>query len=128
MKQKTHLMVSPDWVGTLDELEPERAVCSLKATVEMSADDRGLIHGGFVFGLADYACMCAVNDPNVVIGGSNVKFLRPVTVGQTMVSEAWVTNAEGKKRICEVKVSVEGEVVSEGALTCFVLPKHVLDM
>jgi acyl-coenzyme A thioesterase PaaI-like protein len=44
----------------------------------MAADQRGLVHGGFTFGLADYAAMVAVNDPNVVLGAAEVRFLAPV--------------------------------------------------
>ena len=48
----------------------------------MAADGRGLVHGGFTFGLADFAAMCAVNDPNVVLGAATCKFLAPVQVGR----------------------------------------------
>jgi acyl-coenzyme A thioesterase PaaI-like protein len=48
----------------------------------MAVDDRGLVHGGFVFGLADHAAMLAVNDPNVVLGAASTRFLKPVRVGE----------------------------------------------
>ncbi|TAL16642.1 thioesterase [bacterium] len=127
MKQMTHLKISPTLVGKIECVEPENAIATLKATPEMCADERGLVHGGFTFGLADYAVMVAVNDPNVVLGSSQVRFLRPVTAGQTMRAEAQVTSAEGKKRIVKVTVTVEGQPVMEGEMTAFVLPKHVLD-
>ncbi len=127
MEQLTHLRIDPELVGVVTELDVERAVATLDASEEMSADERGLIHGGFTFGLADYAAMVAVNDPNVVLGGANVKFISPVTVGQTMVAEAWVTSTEGKKKVVEVVVRVAGDKVMEGTLTTFVLGKHILD-
>ncbi|TLN24839.1 PaaI family thioesterase [bacterium] len=127
MKQNTHLAINPSLVGKVEKLEAENAVVTLLAAPEMAADQRGLVHGGFTFGLADYAVMLAVNDPNVVLGGASVKFLKPVAVGQLMRAEAVVTNAEGKKRIVKVTVTVDGAPVMEGELTAFVLPKHVLD-
>ena len=127
MKQNTHLSIDPGLVGSVELVEPEHAVVTLTGTEEMSADERGLVHGGFTFGLADYAAMVAVNDPNVVLGGADVKFLSPVTVGQVMRAEAHVTGVSGKKRIVRVEVTAGGEPVLDGELTCFVLPKHVLD-
>jgi acyl-coenzyme A thioesterase PaaI-like protein len=63
----------------------------------MAADDRGLVHGGFVFGLADHAAMLAVNDPFVVLGSAEVRFLRPVVVGERLVAEARVGEVAGRK-------------------------------
>lgn len=127
MKQNTHLRIDPELVGKVTELAEGRAVAELTATARMAADERGLVHGGFTFALADFAAMAAVNDPNVVLGASSVKFLKPVTVGQVMVAEAAVTASEGKKRLLDAVVRVNGEKVLEGQLTAFVLPRHVLD-
>ena len=55
---------------------------------EMAVDAAGLVHGGFVFGLADHAAMLAVNDPYVVLGSAAVRFLRPVRVGERLIAEA----------------------------------------
>lgn len=126
MQQNTHLKIDRELVGEAVEIGEGRAVAELLATARMAADERGLVHGGFTFALADYAVMLAVNDPFVVLGGSEVKFLRPVSVGQKMVAEAKITASEGKKRVAEVSVTVEGEKVLEGTMTAFVLPKHVL--
>ncbi|MEZ4525578.1 MAG: hotdog domain-containing protein [Desulfobacterales bacterium] len=99
----------------------------LKTLPEMAADEKGLVHGGFVFGLADYAAMIAVNHPNVVLGGANVKFLKPVKVGESVTAEARVTEQKGKKHLVTVTAAA-GEIrVFEGEFTCFVLDKHVLD-
>ncbi len=127
MNQRTHLSISPTLVGAVTDLTTGAATARLVATPEMAADDRGLVHGGFTFGLADYAAMCAVNDPLVVLGGAETRFLGPVRVGQTMVATATVTAEKGRKRTVEVAVSVESTVVMSGTLTCFVLDQHVLD-
>ena len=63
----------------------------MTTTNAMAADDIGLVHGGFIFGMADYAAMLAVNDPNVVLGAADVKFLKPVSVQETVVAEARVS-------------------------------------
>ena len=92
----------------------------------MSVDTHQLVHGGFIFGLADYAAMIAVNDPNVVLGSADVKFLKPVKVGDKVIAEADTIEVKGKKHTVTVEVKREDESVFSGQFTCFVLEKHVL--
>lgn len=107
-------------------LEEGCAVVRFVATEEMGADDMGLVHGGFVFGLADHAAMLAVNHPNVVLGSAEVRFTAPVKVGEEVVATATRTEAKGKKHILDVKASVGGREVLTGTFTAFVLERHVL--
>lgn len=127
MEPATHLRISPTLVGTPVALAPGEATARLLTTPDMAADARGLVHGGFVFGLADYAAMLAVNDPFVVLGAAEVRFLAPVTVGETVEATARVEAAEGKKRRATVVARVGEREVLTGAFDCFVLPAHVLD-
>jgi acyl-coenzyme A thioesterase PaaI-like protein len=92
----------------------------------MAVDDFGLIHGGFVFGLADYAAMIAVNDPNVVLGAAEVKFLKPSMTNDMLVAEAKVSQENGNKRMVSVVVKKGDTEVFTGVFTCFVLKKHIL--
>jgi acyl-coenzyme A thioesterase PaaI-like protein len=92
----------------------------------MRADASGLIHGGFVFGLADYAAMVAVNHPNVVLGAAETKFLKPVQVGDQLQAEAHIQERQGKKIFVAVTVRRASEEIFQGLFTCFVPPRHVL--
>jgi acyl-coenzyme A thioesterase PaaI-like protein len=92
----------------------------------MVADAQGLVHGGFIFGAADYAAMCAVNDPNVVLGASSSRFVVPVKVGDAVQCKAKVLSRKGRKSIVSVQALVDGELVFEGSFTAFVLDRHVL--
>ena len=129
MNQQTHPNISVSLVGEALELGPQRATAKLQLSSEMAADERGLVHGGFTFGLADFAAMLAVNDPNVVLGAAECRFLAPTTVGQTLVATAAVQSEKGKKRVVDVSVAVapEGQVVFTGSFVCYVLAGHVLD-
>ncbi|SMP14175.1 Thioesterase superfamily [Desulfurobacterium pacificum] len=127
MEIKTHEKIDKRLCGEPVKLEEGRAEVKLKTVPEMAADEKGLVHGGFVFGQADYAAMLAVNHPNVVLGAANVKFLKPVKVGDILLAKAQVVKEEGKKRIVDVVVERDGEAVFEGEFTCFVLPVHVLE-
>lgn len=125
-QSRTHLLISPEWVGQVVSLEEGRAEVRLITRQEMVADERGLVHGGFTFGLADYAAMLAVNDPHVVLGAAEVRFLAPVTFGEALLARAEVVEGSGKKRIVKCTVSTD-RLVFEGTFSCFVLPGHVLD-
>ena len=70
--------------------------------------------------------MIAVNHPHVVLGASDVKFLKPVRVGDTVLAQAQVREVEGKKYSVSVSVTKDAQVVFQGTFTCFVLDKHVL--
>ncbi len=124
--QNTHRALSPRLCGEVRELAVGTARVEWLAGEETRADERGLVHGGFVFGLADYAAMLAINDPFVVLGSADVRFLRPVVVGDTLWAAAHEQPAQGKKRMVSVEVSRTGEVVMLGTFTCFVLAEHVL--
>jgi uncharacterized protein (TIGR00369 family) len=129
-EQKTHIFISKDLVGEVKWIEGGKASrVELKMNEDMKADSRGLVHGGFTFGLADYAAMVAVNEPWVVLLSSTVKFLKPVTVGDPLTAEARITHTEGKKRKiwCEV-FNQDREKVFEGEFLCYVPNKHVLDL
>ena len=127
MNIQTHQAIDRRLCGEPIALAEGFARVRLTTVDAMAADAAGLVHGGFVFGQADYAAMLAVNHPHVVLGAAEVRFLKPVRVGAVLEAEARVTAAEGKKRVVAVAVRREGEAVLEGVCTCFVLPRHVLD-
>ena len=123
----THLNIDRSLCGEIVELGEGRAQVELKTDERMAADPQGLVHGGFVFGAADYAAMLAVNDPNVVLGAAETRFLAPVRVGQSVAVGATITETKGRKRKVEVEAKVDETVVLTGTLTCFVLDHHVLE-
>lgn len=126
MEIKTHRRASPRLVGRVVSLDEGVAtVAELEASEEMAVDEHGLVHGGFTFGLADYAAMTAVNHPNVVLGGAECRFVAPVKTGDTMVARASVREGEGRRSEVDVEVSVAGKKVFEGVFTCFKLDKHI---
>ena len=108
-------------------VEAGRAVVEWSAGPETAADDRGLVHGGFVFGVADYAAMLAVNEPNVVLVGATSRFRRPVRSGDQLRAEAIVGESEGRRHRVDVSVRRGEEVVMDGSFDCAVTRRHVLE-
>jgi uncharacterized protein (TIGR00369 family) len=126
MEITTHQKISQELCGKAMEVKEGYSRVELVTLEKMAVDETGLVHGGFIFGQADYAAMIAVNHPNVVLGGADVKFLKPVKAGEKIVAQANVTAIEGKKNIVEVTVNRGEEKVFQGTFFCFVLGKHVL--
>jgi len=126
MQLDTHLDIDTSLCGKVTKLEPGYAEVLLHTTQQMSVDGHGLVHGGFVFGAADFSAMSAVNDPYVVLGASTSKFTAPVRVGDAVVCKACVTSEKGKKREVAVHAFVANTLVFEGRFTTFVLDSHVL--
>ena len=123
---RTHLAIDQALCGKPLFIENGESQVTFTALPEMAADKTGLVHGGFVFGLADYAAMLAVNHPNVVLGSADVKFLNPVQVGDTLEARASVQKVDGKKQMVDVVISKRDKEVFTGRFTCFVLEAHIL--
>ncbi len=127
MEQRTHRLTKERLVGRPVRIEPGKAEVELLTTEEMAVDEYGLVHGGFTFGLADYAAMLAVNEPTVVLGKAEVKFLKPVRAGGKLIAQAEIKEDLGRKKMVDVNVFNErNEKVFEGTFHCYVLEKHVL--
>ncbi|WP_297475412.1 PaaI family thioesterase [Thermococcus sp.] len=137
MEQRTHRLTNERLVGRPVRIEPGKAEVELLTTEEMAVDEYGLVHGGFTFGSADYAAMLAVNEPTVVLGKAEVRFLKPVKVGEKLTARAKVIEDNGgvgdvpsprRKKLVKAEVLNEnGDRVFEGTFHCYVLEKHVLE-
>ena len=124
---KTHQQIDAGLCGVVTHRAPGEATVVLVTTDAMVADARGLVHGGFVFGAADYAAMVAVNDPHVVLGAAETRFTAPVRAGDAVVCKASVETEKGRKRSVHVDCTVRERRVLQGRFTTFVLDHHVLD-
>jgi uncharacterized protein (TIGR00369 family) len=128
MQLRTHLKIDQELSGTPIEVGEGYAVVELKTKENMRADEKNLVHGGFIFSLADYCAMLTVNEPTVVLASAKVDFKKPVVVGDTLRAEGRLLRAEGKKRWVEVKVYKNQDLVFWGEFLCVVPDKHVLDI
>jgi acyl-coenzyme A thioesterase PaaI-like protein len=129
----THQRLDPALCGRPIRLGDGESVVELETTESMVADEHDLVHGGFVFGLADYAAMLAVDEPTVVLAAAEVRFTAPVRVGERLAAAGRVEWSEGRKRRVAVTVrraggegDGEGEAVMTGTFECYVPDRHVL--
>lgn len=129
MKQNTHQKTSRKLIGDVLSIQDDKAIVQLNILEEMLVDEYGLSHGGFTFGLADYAAMVAVNHPNVVLGKAEVKFIKPTVKGDVLTAEATIIDkTDSTKSIVSVTVLNQHQtLVFEGEFVCFSLDKHILE-
>jgi acyl-coenzyme A thioesterase PaaI-like protein len=126
-KIETHKLINQKLCGTPVFCENDKACVKLELTDEMAADEKGLIHGGFIFGLADYAAMLCVNHPLVVLSQSSSKFLKPLKTRQTAVANPEIIKKENNKIFVNVNVYCEEILVFKGEFTTIIPKKHVLE-
>ncbi len=127
MEANTHLGIDASLCGKPVELGDGTAQVKMTTTAAMAADDHGLVHGGFVFGLADYAAMLAVNHPLVVLAGAEVKFLAPCRVGDELYATARAEERDERRASIAVEVSVGDTKIFSGTFKCAVPKRHVLE-
>jgi acyl-coenzyme A thioesterase PaaI-like protein len=123
---KTHEKIDRSLCGTPRVVSPGEAEVALAIIDSMRADEHGLAHGGFIFGLADYAAMLAVNEPTVVLADASAKFLAPVVVGDIVIAKARIESGDGKRQKVVVDVTKGDTKVLEATFSCAVPSKHVL--
>ena len=127
MEILTHQKIDRELCGTPVETGDGYAVIQMTLPERTRADATGLVHGGFIFGLADYAAMLAVNRPTVVLAAAEVSFRKPVLAGETLRARGDVISSQGKKRTVSVTVSRGDDIVFEGTFSCAVPDKHVAE-
>jgi len=123
---KTHIKIKSTLVGNLVELSKNSSKVVLQTTTEMSVDEFGLIHSGFLFGSAEYAAVAAVNEPNVVVIGCRSKFFAPAKVGDLINFEAKGRFEDARKREIKVLGTINEIKVFEGLFQAVILEQHIL--
>jgi acyl-CoA thioesterase len=97
-----------------------RALAPGRATLDMTVTDlmvngHGIIHGGYVFLLADTAFACACNYPGAVTvaASADITFVSPARQGEVLVAEAVERHRYGRSGIYDVTVSCGDRVIAE---------------
>lgn len=123
---KTHLKIKSILVGNLVAMSKNTSKVVLQTTHDMSVDEFGLIHSGFLFGSAEYAAVAAVNEPNVVVIGCRSKFFAPAKVGDLITFEAKGRFEDARKREIKVIGMINEIKVFEGLFQAVLLERHIL--
>lgn len=111
---------SKDIVGDLiDVVIEERAISTLTATEDMTFERTGVVRGHFIFAQADSLAIALVNAPVALTGLANIKFKRPVRVGEKLIAKAEVIRRKGNKLVVLVQTWVGQDLVFRGKFVVF---------
>lgn len=113
--------------GNITTLGDGTATSLLECKNEMVVDSKGLIHNGFIFNAASFCASAAINELNIFIVGSKVKFLAPSRENDIVKFEAISKYNEGKKREVIVKAYTNEIKVFEGEFYAVLLNEHPLE-
>ncbi|WP_142002279.1 hydroxyphenylacetyl-CoA thioesterase PaaI [Amycolatopsis cihanbeyliensis] len=91
-----------------------RAVATMRVTSSM-VNGHDIVHGGYVFLLADttFACACNSHGPVTVAAGADITFVAPAKLGAELVATAEERTRYGRSGIYDVTVRRGDEVIAE---------------
>lgn len=98
----------------IEEVGPGRAVVSMVVRADMlNGHDIG--HGGLTFALADSAFAVACNSYNkiTVAAGGQIRFRRPVHLGDRLVATATEVSRDGRDGVYAVRVTRDDDLVAK---------------
>lgn len=114
--------------GSIKELKYGKASVVLDTSSKMVMDKTGLIHSGNIFSSAAYSAMLAVNHPNAIVIGAEVKFLAPIELGNEITFRAETLQEDTKKREVKVEGFVLDIKIFDAMFYVAVFDKHVLSL
>lgn len=98
----------------LVELRAGRAALRMTVTDAM-VNGHGIVHGGYVFTLADsaFACACNSHGPVTVAAGADITFVASANAGDELIAVAEERTTYGRSGICDVTVTRGDDVIAE---------------
>ena len=95
--------------------EPGHSIVTMPVREDM-LNGFDVMHGGFIFAIADtaFAIACNESDDVTLAAGAEISFLRPARLGQTLTATAVRRAKNGRSGIYDVQVTDDsGAVVAE---------------
>ena len=114
--------------GGIINMKPNYAKTALVTSDEMVFDDEKLIHGGFIFGAAEWAAHVAINTQYSVTISDKVNLYAPAKVGDLIEFEAQAYFEESKKREIKVVGTIKDIKVFEGTYQVVILEEHIFKL
>ena len=114
--------------GGIINMKPNYAKTASVTSDEMAFDDEKLIHGGFIFGAAEWAAHVAINTQSSVTISAKVNLYAPAKVGDLIEFEAQAYFEESKKREIKVVGTIKDIKVFEGTYQVVILEEHIFKL
>lgn len=113
-------MGSKEIVGELIDISlGERGLSILETTEEMVFERSRVVRGQYIFAQAESLAIALINADIVLTGLANVKFKRPVTVGEKLVAKGEVIRTRGSHFVVLVESKAGSEKIFRGKFSVF---------
>lgn len=107
-------------VGEIVDLElGQRALSLLETTEDMAFQRSGVVRSQHIFAQADSLALALCDANHALVGLANVKFKRPVRVGERLVAKATVIARRGNRLTVLVETHSAGEKVFRAKFLVF---------
>lgn len=102
-------------IGEIIDLEVNRYGTSfLEANREMAFEKTDVVKGHYIFSMAESLALAVINIKAALTGVANMKYRKPVSVGDKLVAKAEVTRQRENDFFVHVKIYVKQEQVFRG--------------
>ena len=102
-------------IGEIIELEINgHGISFLEANREMTFEKTDIVKGHYIFSMAESLALAVINTKAALTGVANMKYSKPVSVGDKLVAKAEVFRQRNKDYIVHVKITVKQEQVFRG--------------
>lgn len=98
-----------------------RGISILETSEDMVFERSKVVRGHYIFAQADSLAIALVDADVVLTGLANIKFKRPVTVGEKLVAKGEVIRRKGNHHVVLVETKVGAEKVFRGKFVVFAL-------
>jgi acyl-coenzyme A thioesterase PaaI-like protein len=111
-------------IGDLIEVNLGESGLSILDTVDgMGFARTRIVRGHHIFAQANSLAVAIIDAPVALTGSVEMRFLRPVTVGERLVAKAEVVSCEGRRYVVEVSTKAGSEEVFAGRFVVFAQPR-----
>ncbi|MGE5552377.1 MAG: transcription factor FapR [Betaproteobacteria bacterium] len=119
---KVRSVGSGEVIGDLLEVNLGESGLSLLDTVEgMGFARTRIVRGHHIFAQANSLAVAIIDAPVALTGSVEMRFLRPVTVGERLLAKAEVVAREGRRYVVEVRTRAGNDEVFAGRFVVFAL-------
>lgn len=108
-------MVGAEIVGELIDLTLGKQGISILETDEaMAFKKTNIVRGHHIFSQAESLAMAVIDADVALTGVANIKYLKPIYLGDKLVAKAELVRIRGNKHFVHVKISVNQKQVFRG--------------
>ncbi len=113
---------SKEIVGELIDITlGEWGISILETATEMVFERSRVVRGQYIFAQAESLAIALIDAPIVLTGLANVKFRRPILVGEKLVAKGEVIRRRGGHYVVLVETKVGSEKVFRGKFSVFIV-------